>query len=145
MLALFAAAAVLGWTALPADDRRRRTWRVVGIAAALWLLLGVAADAERVHNKSAFFDARNAQRDELRAVLDDPAAIAAARGCEVLAGAPFDRPLMILWTDSSPARVRAWPDAQVSSTLLFASEAPQRLAWRVIARQGRATARASGC
>lgn len=97
MLVLFAAVAVLGWSAMAGADRARRRWMAGGVVAAAIVLAGVPGDARRLHDIRDFGARRHAVQDDLRAAVR---AVADRKCARVVA--PDSRALAVVQAQLGP-------------------------------------------
>lgn len=110
MLALFAAIAALGWTALPRRTRSRRRWMAGGVIA----LIGFAAlspwQANRIWDKRQDIAARDRVAADLHDLAAEPAVARAVDSCSPLY-VPNHRPVpdLALLTGTRPKDIRALP------------------------------------
>ncbi len=100
ILTVFAAAGVLGWLALGADDPRRRPWQAFGALVAVALLAFAPAQVDRIADlRRALRVQEGIQGDLARLVADD------ALGSRCLPVTVPNRrpvPLLALWLDRPP-------------------------------------------
>jgi hypothetical protein len=104
ILCVFAGGAVFGWTRLPADDARRRSWMAGAAMLVLLLLVTAPSQYHGVHRELANLRRQQTIQDELVALVD--AHVITLR-CAGVVGVPNHRPipLLALRLDASPARV----------------------------------------
>jgi hypothetical protein len=110
MLALFAAVAALGWTALPRKTRFRRPWALGG---ALLLVAFVALtpwQADRLLDLRTDIANRDQVQADLHALADQPVVAHAIAQCKPLY-VPNHRPVpdLALWTGTRPKDIVALP------------------------------------
>ena len=110
MLALFAAVAALGWTALPRGARFRRRWAVGGSVVLFAFLALSPWQAARVLDKRTDIAARDRVQADLHDLADHPAVARTFAACRP-AYVPNHRPVpeLALWRDVRPKDVRALP------------------------------------
>jgi hypothetical protein len=119
MLGLFCALAALGWTTA---GERRRTWLAGGVVALAALVIGAPGDARAVRDAVAFTDARGAIHSDLHALTDDPR----VAGCDaVWVPDHRARPLVVVWLDVPPERVRTGLPAQDEPGLVLTYATPE--------------------
>ena len=110
MLALFAAVAALGWTALPRKTRFRKRWMAFGSLVLIGFVALSPWQAERLWDKRTDVAARDRVQADLHALTEEGAV---ARAIEVCTPAyvPNHRPVpeLALWTDTRPKDIRALP------------------------------------
>jgi hypothetical protein len=109
MLALFAAVAALGWTALP-RGWLRRFWAVGGSLILVGLVVFAPAQAGRLSDLRADIADRDGVQADLHDLVDEPAVARTLRACHPLY-VPNHRPVpdLALWVDKRTKDVRALP------------------------------------
>jgi hypothetical protein len=117
MLALFGALAALGWTT-PGEGRR--AWMAAGAVALVALAIGLPGDVRAVRDAVAFTDEREAIHADLRELTDE---------LDVACDAVWvpdhrARPLVALWLDLPPDRVRTGLPAQDEPGLVLTYATP---------------------
>src|SRR5215211_7799404 len=110
MLALFAALAALGWTALPRKTTFRRRWAMLGGVLILGFLALTPWQADRLLDLRADIADRDRVAADLHQIAEQPAVAQAARTCSPLY-VPNHRPVpdLALWTDTRPKDIVALP------------------------------------
>jgi hypothetical protein len=109
MLAIFAALAALGFTALPVEARRlRRSWMAGGMAVLAALVLFFPVQLGRLAALRADVAARDEVQDDLHGLASRPAVRASLDRCGRLY-LPNHRnvPSLALWLDRRPAELRS--------------------------------------
>lgn len=111
MLALFAALAVFGWTALAGDDPRRRPWLAGGALALLAIVAFSPLEVAKLAESREEVAKRARVWDDLQALLREPRAEAVLARCGPVY-VPNHRPvpLVAFWRDVPPGDV---PSAQL--------------------------------
>jgi hypothetical protein len=106
MLALLAAVAVFGWTALPEDDARRRPWTIGGAVILLAILAFSPVQADRLGDLRSDIADRDRIHDDLHDLVETPVAERALERCGRLF-VPNHRPVPSLayWTGRRPAEI----------------------------------------
>ena len=106
MLALFAAVAAAGWTAVERGSDARTAWIAAGVLASLVLLATLPATLHKAHNERRFLDRRQAVVRDLHALIKQPRARVALAHCPRL-GAPDHRPVPLLayWLHREPSAI----------------------------------------
>ena len=110
MIALFAAVAALGWTALPRKTRFRRRWAAGGAVLIAGFLVLTPWQAERLLDLRADIADRDRVAADLHELAGQPAVARAARACRPVY-VPNHRPVpdLALWTDTRPKDIAALP------------------------------------
>lgn len=110
MLALFAALAALGWTAVPKKTRYRRRWAAGGILVIIGFLTLTPWQADRLIDLRADIADRDRVAADLHELAGQPAVKLAAKGCRPVY-VPNHRPVpdLALWTDTRPKDIAALP------------------------------------
>ncbi len=110
MLALFAALAALGWTALPKKTRYRRRWAAAGVLMIVAFLVLTPWQADRLIDLRSDIADRDRVAADLHQIADQPAVARAAKACSPLY-VPNHRPVpdLALWTDTRPKDIPALP------------------------------------
>ena len=106
VLALFAAVAVLGWLALPADAPQRRPWMAAGALAAVLMLVSVPGTIDDNRAQASFMDGRREVQDGLLEIIRGPGGRELVERCETIATVdPRPAPLIAYWLDRAPDAV----------------------------------------
>jgi hypothetical protein len=110
MLALFAAVAALGWTALPRKTRFRKRWMAFGSLVLIGFVALTPWQATRLWDKRTDVAARERVAADLHSLAKDPAVVQAVKACSPLY-VPNHRPVpnLALWTDTRPRDIHALP------------------------------------
>jgi len=110
MLALFAAVAALGWTALPRKARFRRRWALAGGVLIVGFLVLTPWQVDRLVDLRADIADRQRVAADLHRIADQPAVARGARACRPVY-VPNHRPVpdLALWTDTRPKEIPALP------------------------------------
>jgi len=110
MIALFAAVAALGWTALPRKTRFRRRWALGGAVLIVGFLALTPWQADRLLDLRSDIADRDRVAADLHELADQPAVKRAAAACSPLY-VPNHRPVpdLALWTDTRPKDIVALP------------------------------------
>jgi len=108
MLALFAAAAMLGFRALSDGHRWRRPWMAGGLVLLAVVLLLSPAQVERLGALRADIAARDGAQADLRSLAELPAVARALAGCGPIY-LPTHRPIpqLAYWTGVPPQTIRS--------------------------------------
>lgn len=106
MLALFAALAALGWTALPALHRARRAWQIGGAVVLVAFAVFIPSQIDRLDALRDDIAARDRVQADLLDLVRTPRAAAAIERCGTIY-VPNHRPVpeLAFWTERSPADV----------------------------------------
>ncbi len=121
ILAIFAAAGVLGWLALPPGDPRRRPWQAFGVVVVLALVAFAPGQVDRITSlRRALRTQERIQGDLARIVRQLPP------GCTPLT-VPNRRPipLLALWLDRRPQRLASAQEAPPVRGVLLQPATPQ--------------------
>jgi hypothetical protein len=119
ILAIFAAAAVCGWTLLPREDPWRLRWAALGLITALGCVAFIPSQVERLRNTRSALVTQTHILDELHTLVDDyPLA-----DCNPVT-VPNRRavPQVALWTGVRPGEIRSaqetgrWTDPSIVPT-----------------------------
>src|SRR4051812_28636374 len=112
MLALFAAVAALGWTALPRKTRYRRRWAAIGGLMIVAFIALTPWQASRLLDLRTDIANRDRVAADLKQIADQPPGGRAAKACSPLY-VPNHRPVpdLALWTDTRPKDIVALPVA----------------------------------
>jgi hypothetical protein len=123
MLGLFAAVALLGWSALERGDRRRLPWAIGAALVAAALALDVPATVREDRAMATFLAQRRAIERDLH---DVSAAVrrSARPGLPVHVTTRRAVPLLITWLDVRPAAVSANQPPRGASVLLVRHASP---------------------
>ena len=110
MLALFAAVAALGWTAMPRRARFRFRWKIAGAVILVGIVAFFPFQADRLWDLRTDIADRDRVHDDLHALVDQPAVARAFDRCAPLY-VPNHRPVpdLALWTDNRPMDILALP------------------------------------
>ena len=110
MLALFAAVAALGWTALPRKTRFRKRWMAFGSLVLIGFAVLSPWQADRIWDKRTDIAARDGVAADLNDLATEPAVARAIDACPPLY-VPNHRPVpdLALITDTRPTDIRALP------------------------------------
>jgi hypothetical protein len=106
ILAIFAAAAVCGWTELPREDPWRVRWMALGALTVLGLIAFIPSQVDRLHNTRTALVAQTRILDELH----DLAPRAAALRCSFQVPNRRAVPQLALWTGRRPGTIRTAQD-----------------------------------
>nr|MBA2504680.1 hypothetical protein [Thermoleophilaceae bacterium] len=106
MLALFAALAALGWTALPALHRARRAWKLGGAVVLVAFAVFIPSQVDRLDALRDDIAARDRAQADLLDLVRTPRAAAAIDACGTIY-VPNHRPVpeLAFWTERSPADI----------------------------------------
>jgi hypothetical protein len=131
MLALFAALAAVGWTALDTRHPQRQRWRIAGIGALVLITVSLPFRLEAVDT----FKDQLAARDRIQADLHDllrrprvEVALAACRPIYVLDNLPTAE--LVYWTDRRPDEIPRVESRRRSRPGLFVAPASREV-WRL--------------
>jgi hypothetical protein len=104
ILAIFAAAAICGWTLLPREDPWRLRWAVLGLITALGCIAFIPSQVERLRNTRSALVTQTRILDELHELVD----YYTLADCGPLT-VPNRRavPQVALWTDIRPGAIRS--------------------------------------
>jgi hypothetical protein len=110
MLALFAALAALGWTALPRKTRYRRRWAVIGGSMIVAFVALTPWQVDRLLDLRADIADRDHVAADLHGIAEQPAVRRAAQACAPIY-VPNHRPVpdLALWLDVRPKEIAALP------------------------------------
>jgi len=110
MIALFAALAALGWTALPTGTRYRRRWAAGGALLIVGFLVLTPWQVDRLIDLRTDIADRDRVAADLHRIAEEPAVARAAKACRPLY-VPNHRPVpdLALWTDTRPKDIVALP------------------------------------
>jgi Dolichyl-phosphate-mannose-protein mannosyltransferase len=110
MIALFAALAALGWTALPRGAKYRRRWAAGGALLIVGFLVLTPWQVDRLIDLRTDIADRDRVAADLHRIAEQPAVAQAAKACRPLY-VPNHRPVpdLALWTDTRPKDIVAVP------------------------------------
>jgi hypothetical protein len=110
MIALFAALAALGWTALPRGTRFRRRWAAGGALLIVGFLVLTPWQVDRLIDLRTDIADRDRVAADLHRIANQPAVARAAKACRPLY-VPNHRPVpdLALWTGTRPKDIVALP------------------------------------
>ena len=110
MIALFAALAALGWTALPKGTKYRRRWAAGGVLLIAGFLVLTPWQVDRLIDLRTDIADRDRVAADLHRIAEEPAVARAAKACRPLY-VPNHRPVpdLALWTDTRPKDIVALP------------------------------------
>ena len=129
MLSLFAAAAVFGWTALPAGHAARRLWQIGGLVVLAAILVFVPNQVDRLTTLRDDIAARQRVDADLHTLIEGRAARRALRRCGTLY-VPNHRtvPQLAYWTGRRPASIVSAKLERPSRRGLFVAPATAKAA-----------------
>jgi hypothetical protein len=131
MLALFAAVAALGWSALDPGHHQRRRWRIAGIGLLIVIVAAAPAHIGFVDEVRARLAERSRVQSDLRELLRRPEAKAAVSACRpvyVLDSLPTS--VLAYWTSTSPSEILPVEARPRSGRGLFLASASREV-WRL--------------
>jgi hypothetical protein len=129
MLSLFAAIAVFGWTALPADHAMRNPWRIGGLVVLAAILLFMPNQVDRLTTLHDDIAARQRVDADLHELVETRRARDALERCGALY-VPNHRtvPQLAYWTGRRPAAIVSAQRRTPSRRGLFVAPASRRVA-----------------
>lgn len=106
MLALFAAVAALGWSALPGEDPKRRAWLAGGVVILIGMAAFVPSQVDRLSALRDDIAARDRVQADLLDLVRSPAAHAPLEHCGTVY-VPNHRPVpeLAYWLDRRPEEI----------------------------------------
>ena len=133
MLAIFAAVAALGWTAMPRRTRFRFRWKLVGALVLIAIVGFFPFQAERLWDLRTDIADRDRVHDDLHALVEQPAVERAFDRCAPLY-VPNHRPVpdLALWTDNRPKDIPALPPGHSPDGAYVGSATPEAAALSVL-------------
>lgn len=128
MLALLAAVAMVGWTALPIGRAARNRWRLGGALGIVVLLAYAPVQADRLRALRADIAARDQIQADLGALVRAPGAARVLGACGPVF-VPNHRPVpsLAFWTERRPAEIISAQLQRPTRTGLFLAPANERV------------------
>ena len=133
MLAIFAAVAALGWTAMPRRTKWRFTWKIAGAFVLIGIIAFSPFQADRLWDLRTDIADRDRVHDDLHALVEQPAVARAFSSCAPLY-VPNHRPVpdLALWTDNRPKNIPALPPGHLPDGAYAGPATPEAAALSVL-------------